>query len=97
MAETIDATVAHVLDQQFAEQVNVFRAQQNRATAGDAAVAELVRNNAAQADMLIGARAAQTLLVDPLASSVLSQRSAGGQPQASAADAGVNSGGGAKA
>jgi hypothetical protein len=76
----MDPTIAHVLDQQFANQAQEFNAQANRARAGDSAVAELVRNVAVQTTQLVGAKAAQTLEADRLGQQILAQRSVRDQP-----------------
>jgi hypothetical protein len=76
----MDPTIAHVLDQQFAVQASEFNMQANRARAGDAAVAELVRNVAVQTTQLVGAKAAQTLEADRLSQQLLAQRAVRDQP-----------------
>jgi hypothetical protein len=76
----MDPTIAHVLDQQFANQAQEFNAQANRGRAGDAAVAELVRNVAVQTTQLVGAKAAQTLEADRLGQQILAQRAVAAQP-----------------
>jgi hypothetical protein len=81
MADTlVDATIAKAMDQALFDQAQIFRAQQTRATAGDAAVAELTRNVFLQGEQLIGAHAAQTLETDRLSQQILAQRSARDQP-----------------
>ena len=80
MSTPIDATIAQVLDQQFANQAQEFNAQANRARAGDAAVAELVRNVAVQTTQLVGAKAAQNLEVDRLGQQILAERAVRDQP-----------------
>jgi hypothetical protein len=84
MASPIDATIAQVLDQSFANQAAEFSAQANRARAGDAAVAELVRNVAVQTTQLVGAKAAQNLEVDRLGQQILAERAVRDQPGSSA-------------
>lgn len=65
-------------------QASVFEAQQNRATAGDAAVAELVRNGfgavSVNSIQLVGAKAAQTLEADRIAQQILAERAVRNQP-----------------
>jgi len=78
----MDDTVANVLQQGFANQHQRQNAMENRAMAGDQNVAELLRLGAARLAGNLG-----------VSSDILNNRSTGGQPQASAADAGVNSGG----
>lgn len=81
---SIDATISKRMDMSFADQGDEFRAQTNRGRAGDAAVAELVRNGNARAALMIDARAAQVLLTDKLAEDILAQRSARDQPGSTA-------------
>ena len=76
----MDDTVATVLQQQFAQQANHATALLNRTTAGDQAVAELVRNGAAQLATITLAKASTTLDAG-LAKEILNQRSAENQPQ----------------
>lgn len=76
----LDPTIAHVLDQQFANQAQEFNAQANRARAGDSAVSELVRNVAVQTTQLVGAKAAQNLEVDRTMQQVLLARAVRDQP-----------------
>lgn len=80
MASPMDATIAQVLDQAFVNQSAEFTAQANRARAGDAAVAELVRNVAVQTTQLVGAKAAQNLEVDRLGQQILAERAVRDQP-----------------
>jgi hypothetical protein len=93
-----------VLTQGFADGHAILRKQAVRSEAGNELITELVRaaaqtNNklvdvsASQTQTLITTKAADAILNGGLASAILGQRSAGGQPQASANDAGVNSGG----
>ncbi|MFA6245170.1 MAG: hypothetical protein WC655_29775 [Candidatus Hydrogenedentales bacterium] len=82
MATPIDATIAQAMDQNFVDGQGTMRAQLLRATAGDAAVAEIVRNYAGQGYAVVGAHTVQTIEADRLAQQILQQRSAGGQPQA---------------
>lgn len=83
MADTMNPTVSDVLDKAFATQFQEFNAQGNRARAGDAAVAELVRNVAVQTTQLVGAKAAQTLEADRIAQETLQQRAVRDQPGSS--------------
>ena len=101
---TPDPAIATAMDQNFAA-VNASMLQTlESARGGDRAVAELVRNAAAQNSdlnskaasenqILITTAAANTLLNGALMSGILGARSASSQPQASAVDAGTNSGG----
>ena len=100
----LDPAVAQSLQAGYADGQALIRAAAVRSNAGDAIVLELARQAAAQnADLnsksasenqvLITTAAAGQLLGGTLAQSILQQRSAGGQPQASADQAGVNSGG----
>lgn len=100
----IDATIDQLTTQGFADGQTAFRQQLVRGEAGNGLVTELLRvsaqqNNdlnsksASQTQTLITTKAADALLNGGLAMNILNQRSAGGQPQASANDAGVNSGG----
>jgi hypothetical protein len=82
MATPIDATISQAMDQSFVDGQSTMRTQLLRATAGDAAVAEILRNVAVQATQLVGAHAAGQLEMSRLAKEILDQRSAGGQPQA---------------
>ena len=101
---TLDDGIALAMQQGFADGQSLLRQAGIRSNAGDAIVLELSRQAAAQnADLnsksasenqvLITTAAAGQLLGGSLAQQILQQRSAGGQPQASANDAGVNSGG----
>ena len=80
----MDPTIAAVLQQQFAEQVNEFRATANRERAGSGHVAEILRNVAAQAFGLVGAKAAQNLETSLIAREVLQTRATKDQPDAKA-------------
>ena len=75
---------AGLLEKSMLEQSNVFTAQQNRATAGDAAVAELVRNgygfSAVNSSALVGAHAAGQLDKDVTANRILDARAVRDQP-----------------
>ena len=88
MAAEATQAFSSLLEKAMLEQSNVFTAQQNRATAGDAAVAELVRNGFAAVSVnsiqLVGAKAAQTLEADRVAQEVLQQRAVRDQPASSA-------------
>jgi hypothetical protein len=78
----MDPTIATVLNQQFAEQVNEFRATSNNARNGDQHVAELLRNTAVNAHALVGAKAAQNLETSLIAREILQTRATKNQPDA---------------
>lgn len=103
----IDPTVDQQATYGFVDGQGILRKQAIRGEAGNEFLTELVRASAqstnklidvsaGQTQTLITTKAADAILNGGLASNILNQRSAGGQPQASAADAGVNSGGGTK-
>ncbi len=107
-ATEIDPLICKALDQSFADGQNATRERYNTSQEGNNLVRELIRNAsaqnedlnakaAAQTQILITTKAADALLNGGLANDILAQRSAGGQPQSGAADAGVNAGGGSKA
>jgi hypothetical protein len=100
----IDATIDQMTTQGFADGQAILRKQAIRSEAGNELVTELVRASgqttnklidvsAGQTQTLITTKAADAILNGGLAMNILGQRSAGGQPQASAVDAGVNAGG----
>lgn len=80
----MDPTIAHVLDQQFANQAQEFSAYANRVRAGDGHVAELTRIVSLQTTQLVGAKAAQNLEVDRLGQQILAERAVRDQPGSSA-------------
>jgi hypothetical protein len=82
--------VEQIVDQLSDQRYAVLNAA---AAAGDNAVAELVRNQFAHIQTVSAAVVANTLLNGQIPGNVLAERSAGGQPQSSAANSGVNSGG----
>lgn len=89
----VDANIQLAADQSFAEQQQTFRRAGNRAADGADQLSDITRNAFRLQQELVGAKAAGVLLMDPLAKSILENRSAGGQPQAGAESAGVSSGG----
>jgi len=78
----IDALIGKGMDQAFAEQREVFRHAQTEASAGNDKVAELTRNAFLNINTVAQATIADALLNGGLAKDILSQRSAGGQPNA---------------
>jgi len=81
----LDPTIEKVLDQSFAEMAKSATAATERRTASADNVAEQTKVLFLEEKMKIGPREAaaqQRLDSDKLASAILQQRSAGGQPQA---------------
>ena len=80
----MDETIGKMIDTQLLlNQAQEFTSQANRARAGDAAVAELVRNVAVQTTQLVGAKAAQNLEVDRTSQQILMSRAVRDQPASS--------------
>lgn len=92
-AAEIDATINKQLDVSTLGVMSSFQSNQFAASKSANQLSNLTDNIFAQLTQLYQAKAAQTLETDKLATQILAQRSAGGQPQSPATNAGVNSGG----
>jgi len=92
-ATEIDACIGKSMDVLFQGNVAQFQQVQALANKSAAQLSNLTDNVFLQMTQLYQANASQVLQTNRLASDILSQRSAGGQPQSSANDAGVSSGG----
>ena len=92
-ATEVDATQCKAMDVLFQGNVAQFQQVQALSNKSAAQLSNVTDNVFLQMTQLYQASAAQQLQMNKLAADILAQRSAGGQPQASAADAGVNQGG----
>ena len=90
----LQADIAEASSKLFATTVAQFSQVQALANKSAAQLSNMTDNVFLQMTQLYQATAAQLIQVSKLASDILQARSAGGQPQASAADAGVSGGGG---
>jgi len=80
MAEQIDATVARVLDQGFAERSEVIRQTAIRGNSSATFIQEQSQLQYLESSRLVGALAATRLEKDGTANAILQQRAAAGQP-----------------
>jgi hypothetical protein len=88
----IDAALEKSMDVLFQGNVAQFQQIQALSNKSSAQLSNLTDNVFLQMTQLYQANAANQLQTNKLASDILAQRAAGGQPQSPAGDAGVNSG-----
>ena len=80
MANEVDATVAKVLDQGFAERSELIRQTGIRGNSSATFVQEQSQLQFLNSSQLVGATAAQRLAKDGIADAILQNRAAAGQP-----------------